>query len=99
MKIDRPAPATSAPRTGARPHAPAAAATRRDHSFHTSDDLRIDVVVEAFPDPDDPPEFEGPELDPAHAREAAHEISDWLAAHGLSIANAQSHRLQHLFVD
>ena len=99
MKIDRPAPASAAPRTSPRPHAPGAAATRHDHSFHTSDDLRIDVVVEAFPDPEDPPEFDGPDLDADHARETAHEISDWLAAHGLSIANAQSDRLQHLFAD
>lgn len=97
MKIDRPAPASSAPRTGSRPHAPGAAASRHDNSFHTSDELRIDVVVGAFPDPDDPPKFDAPDLSAEEAFETAHAVSAWLADHALSIANHNAGRVRTLF--
>ncbi|RKQ95530.1 hypothetical protein [Maricaulis maris] len=102
MKIENTPPPrpTLSRKTGA-PHAPKPAASRHDNSFHSPDDIRVDIVMAADPDSHDGPDYPGEDddslLDRETAIETAHTVSAWLASHALSLTSHRAARLQHLF--
>ncbi len=102
MKIEstplRPTPPVR--KTGSKP-APRPAASRHDNSFHSPDDIRVDIVMAADPDSHEGPDYSGADesslLNRDAAIETAHTVSAWLANHALSLTSHQAARLQHLF--
>ncbi|WP_291844736.1 hypothetical protein [Maricaulis sp.] len=102
MKIDSVPPPRPTPlRKQASPHAPQPAASRHDNSFHSPDDIRVDIVMAADPESHDGPDFADEDddslLDRETAIETAHTVSAWLASHALSMTSHHAARLQHLF--
>jgi hypothetical protein len=102
MKIEPTSvPRTPAVRKAGAAHAPQPSASRHDNSFHSPDRLRVDGVMPADADTHQSPDFEAGDeeaiLSPEAAIRTAHAVSDWLAAHSLSLTRHHVGRLQHLF--
>ena len=106
MKIENtppPRPTPGSRKTGS-PLTAKPAASRHDNSFHSPDDIRVDIVMAADPESHDGPDY--PDLSDADddslmdretAIETAHTVSAWLASHALSLTSHHAARLQHLF--
>jgi len=103
MKIDAVPPTRPLParKTGS-PQAPKQPAPHADDSFHSPDEIRVDVVLPSDPDsheaPDQPEAPDGDLLNREAALATAHELGAWLAVHTRSLTSHHAARLQHLFI-
>jgi len=83
------------------PHKPGPAASRHDHSFHSPDEIRVDIVLPTDPESHDDAAMGGHEDEAVMSREdaisTAQAVSAWLARDALSLTDHHVARLQHLF--
>ena len=93
---------------GAPRAAPRATAPRSDDSFHSPDDMRVDIVMAADPDSHEGPDHGGANdgdmdgddettISRETALKTARALGYWLADHALSLTSHRAARLQHLF--
>lgn len=103
MKIDAIPPSRPLParKTGS-PTAPKQPAPRPDDSYHSPDEIRVDIVLPPDPDshdaPDNPQAADGDLLNREAAIETAQALGAWLARHTRSLTSHHAARLQHLFI-
>lgn len=102
MKIEGSLPPRPAGfRKQASPMKPGPAASRPDHSFHSPDEIRVDVVMPTDADSHDDASLDADDdanlLSREDALMTAQEVGSWLARDALSLTDHHVARLQHLF--